>query len=38
VLPLCRRVPPRLNAMRGRLRFGGNEKYIRDDFFGRSES
>src|SRR5438132_2092134 len=31
-------VPPWLNAMHGRLRFGGNEKYVCDDFFGRSES
>jgi hypothetical protein len=37
VLPLCRRVPPWLNVVHGRLRFAGNEKYVCDDFFGRSE-
>jgi hypothetical protein len=38
VLPLCRRAPPWLNVLHGRLRFARNEKYVRDDFFGRSES
>ena len=39
---LVRQIPApdqlRLNTMDERLKFAGNEKYIRDDFFGRSES